>query len=136
LPKFLCERPSSETLGALESIFVFQNPSFDLYPSSPAESPNGLRITQGVRVSVRLIDFFRDETPEANLAHPGSLGLGFAWGVSLSLTSNDFKFESDSMFQVTKCARRKGDLQKIEWFLPTGACDDNKKGAAICGMTS
>jgi hypothetical protein len=77
LPKFLCERPSSETPGALESIFVFQNPSFDLYPSSPAEPPNELGIIEGVRVSVRLIVFFRDETPEANLAHPGSLGLTF-----------------------------------------------------------
>jgi hypothetical protein len=99
LPKFLCERPSGETLGALESIFVFQNPSFDQYPSSPAEPPNELRITQGVRVSVRLIVFSRDETPEANLAHPDSLGLGFAWGVLSSLTSNDFKFECDPCFR-------------------------------------
>jgi hypothetical protein len=66
--------------GAFESIFVFQNPSFDQYPLSPAETPNELRITQGVRVSVSLIVFFRDETLEANLVHPGSLGLGFAWG--------------------------------------------------------
>jgi hypothetical protein len=80
LPNFLCERPSSETPGALESILVFQNLSFDQYPSSPAEPPNELRITQGVRVSVRLIVFFRDETPKANLAYPGSLDLGFAWG--------------------------------------------------------
>jgi hypothetical protein len=92
--------------------------SFDQYPSSPTEPPNELRITQIVRVSVRLIIFFRDETPEANLAHPGSLGLGFAWGVSSSLTSNDFKFECDSMFQVTKGTRRKGNLQKIEGFSP------------------
>jgi hypothetical protein len=68
LLKFLCERPSGETPGALESIFVFQNPPFDQYPSLPAEPPNELRITQGVRVSVRLIVFFCDETPEANLA--------------------------------------------------------------------
>jgi hypothetical protein len=136
LPKFPCERPSSETPGALEFIFVFQNPCFDQYPSSPAEPPNELRITQGVRVSVRLIVFFCDETPEVNLAHSGSLGLGFAWGVSLSLTSNDFKFECDSMFQVTKGARRKGNLQKIEGFLPTGSRDNNKKGAVICGVTS
>jgi hypothetical protein len=40
------------------------------------------------------------------------------------------------MFQVTKGARRKGSLQKIEGLLPTGARDDYKKGAAICGMTS
>jgi hypothetical protein len=62
LLKFLCERPSGETPGALESIFVFQNPPFDQYPSLPAEPPNELRITQGVRVSVRLIVFFCDET--------------------------------------------------------------------------
>jgi hypothetical protein len=136
LPKFLCERPSSETPGPLESFFVFQNSSFDQYPSSPAEPPNKLRITQGVRVSVRLIVFFRDETPGANLAHPGSLGLGFARGVSSYLTSNDFKFECDSMFQVTKGARRKGNLYKNEGFLPTGARDDNKKGVVICGVTS
>jgi hypothetical protein len=80
LLKFLRERPSNETPGALEFIFVFQNPSFDQYPSSLAEPPNELRITQGVRVSVRLIVFFRDETPKANLAHPDSFGLGFAWG--------------------------------------------------------
>jgi hypothetical protein len=136
LPKFLCERPSSETPGALESFFVFQNSSFGPYPSSPAEPSNELRITQGVRVSIRLIVLFRDETPGVNLAHPGNFGLGFAWGVSSSLTSNDFKFECDSMFQVTKGARLKGNLQRIEGFLPTGARDDNKKGAAICGVTS
>jgi hypothetical protein len=79
-PEFLCERPSGETPGALESIFVFQNPSFDQYPSSPVELPNKLRITQGVRVSVRLFGFFYDETSEMNLTHPDSLGLGFAWG--------------------------------------------------------
>jgi hypothetical protein len=37
-------------------------------------------MTQGDRVSIRLIVFFRDETPEVNLAHPGNLGLEFAWG--------------------------------------------------------
>jgi hypothetical protein len=40
------------------------------------------------------------------------------------------------MFQVTKGARRKRNLQKIEGFLPTGTRDENKKGAAICGVTS
>jgi hypothetical protein len=85
--------------------------------------------------SIRLIVFSRDETREANLAHPGSIGLGFVRGVSSSLTPNIFKFECDSMFQVTKGARRKGSLQKIEGLLPTGARDDNKKGAVICGMT-
>jgi hypothetical protein len=136
LTKFLCERPSSETPRAFKSFFIFKNSSFGPCPSSPAEPSNELRITQGVRVSIRLIVFFRDETPEVNLAHPGNLGLGFAWGVSSSLTSNDFKFGCGSMFQVTKGARRKGNLQKIEGFLPTGACDDSEKGAVICGVTS
>jgi hypothetical protein len=99
LPKFLYERPSSENPGVLESIFISQNPSFDHYPSSPAEPPNKLRITRGVRVSVRLFGFPHDETPETNLAHPVSLGLRFAWGVSSSLTSNDFKFECDPCFR-------------------------------------
>jgi hypothetical protein len=99
LPEFLCERPSGETPRVLESIFVSQNPSFDQYPSSPSEPPNKLRITQGVRVSVRLFGFLNDGTPETNLPHPVSLGLGFAWGVSSSLTSNDFKFECDSCFR-------------------------------------
>jgi hypothetical protein len=111
LPGFSCERPSSETLGALESFLIFQNSSFGPYPSSPAGLSNELRKTQGARVSVRLIVFFRDETPEANLVHPGSLGLGFVWVVSSSLTSNDFKFDCDSMFQVMKGTRRKGNLQ-------------------------
>jgi hypothetical protein len=80
--------------------------------------------------------FFRNETPGVNLAHLGNFGLGFAWQVSSSLTSNDFKFECDSMFQVTKGARRKRNLQKIDGFLATGASDDNKKGATICSATS
>jgi hypothetical protein len=40
------------------------------------------------------------------------------------------------MFQVTKGVRRMINLQKIEGFLPTGARDDDKKCAAICGVTS
>jgi hypothetical protein len=86
--------------------------------------------------SIRLIVFSRDETPGVYLAHLGILGRGFAWRVSSSLTSNDFKFECDSMFQVMKGARRKGNLQRIEGFLLTGARDDNKKGVATCGVTS
>jgi hypothetical protein len=35
-----------------------------------------------------------------------------------------------------KGARRKGNIQKIEGLLPKGARDDNKKGTAICGVTS
>jgi hypothetical protein len=57
LPEFLCEKPSGETPGVLESIFISQNPSFDQYPSSPAEPPKKLIITRGVRVSVRLFGF-------------------------------------------------------------------------------
>jgi hypothetical protein len=99
LPEVLCERLSGETPGVLESTFISQNPSFDQYPSSPAEPPNKLRIIQGVRVSVGLFGFPDDETPEMNLTHPFSLSLGFAWGVSSSLTSNDFKFECDPYFK-------------------------------------
>jgi hypothetical protein len=99
LPKFQCERPNGETPGALESIFVFQNLPFDQYPSSPLEPPNELRITQGVRVLVRLFVFFCDETPKTNFAHPDSLDLGFAWGVLSSLTSNNLKFECDPCFR-------------------------------------
>jgi hypothetical protein len=86
--------------------------------------------------SIRLIVFSRDETPGVNLAHPGILSRRFARRVSLYLTPNVFMFECDSIFQVTKGTRRKGNLQKIEGLLPTGARDDNKKGAAICGVTS
>jgi hypothetical protein len=82
---------------------------------------------------IRLIVFSRGETPGANPAHPGILSRGFARRVSSYLTPNVLMFERDSMFQVT---RRKGSLQKIEGLLPTGARDDNKKGAAICGVTS
>jgi hypothetical protein len=85
--------------------------------------------------SIRLIVFSRDETSGVNLAHPGILARGFARRVTSYLTPNAFMFECDSMFQVTKDTRRKGSLQKIEGFLSTGARDDNKKGAAICGVT-
>jgi hypothetical protein len=86
--------------------------------------------------SIRLIVFSGDETPGVNLARPGILSRGFARRVSSYLTPNVFMFECDSMFQVTKGTRRKGNLQKIEGLLPTGARDDNKKGVAICGVTS
>jgi hypothetical protein len=110
--KLLCERFKSEAPGAIDFVSVFQNLPFDQYPSSPAELPNEFNITQGVRVSVRLNDFFCDETPGANLIHPGSLGLGFARGVSSFLTLNEFKLEYDSLFQVKKCARRRGESPK------------------------
>jgi hypothetical protein len=84
----------------------------------------------------RLIDFFHDETPGANLIHPGNLDLGFARGVSSPLTLTASGLNVDSLFQVTKGARRKGNLQKNEGFLQTGARDESKKGAAICGVTS
>jgi hypothetical protein len=67
LTEVLCDRLSGEIPGVLESTFISQNPSFNQYPSSPAELPNKLRITQGVRVSVRLFGFPHDETPEMNL---------------------------------------------------------------------
>jgi hypothetical protein len=61
---------------------------------------------------------FCDETSGANIIHPGSLGLGFAQGVSSFLTLNEFKLECGFLFQVTKSARRKGDLQRLEGFHP------------------
>jgi hypothetical protein len=94
----LCERFNNETPGAIDSISIFQNLLFDQYPSSPAKLPNEFSIAQGVRVSVRLNDFFCDETSGANLIHPGSLGLGFAQGVSSFLTLNEFKLECDFLF--------------------------------------
>jgi hypothetical protein len=97
---------------------------------------NNLRIIQGIGVSVRLIDFFHDETPGVNLSHPGNLGLGFARGVSSSLTPNDFKFECEFLVSGDERCQAKGNLQKIEDFLPTDARDESKKGAAICGVTS
>jgi hypothetical protein len=119
--KLLCERFNSETPGAIDSVSIFQNLLFDQYPSSPAELPNEFSITQGVRVSVRLNDFFCDETSGANLIHPGSLGLGFARGVSSFLTLNEFKLGCDSLFQVTKSARRKGESPKDRRFPPRQA---------------
>jgi hypothetical protein len=112
LPKSLCERPGSETPGALRFFSVFQVSSFDQYPSSPAELQNKLRIIQGVGVSVRLIDFFHDETPGVNLIHPGNLGLGFAREVSSSLTPNNFKFECEFLVSGDKRCQAKGGSPK------------------------
>jgi hypothetical protein len=116
LTEVLCKRLSGETPGVLESTFISQNPSFDQYPSSPAEPPNKLRITQGVRVSVRLFGFPHDETPEMNLTHPVSLSLGFAWGVSSPLTSNDFKFECDPCFRWRKVLGEREVPKRLKVF--------------------
>jgi hypothetical protein len=97
---------------------------------------NKLRVIQGVGVSVRLIDFLHDETPGVNLIHPGNLGLRFARGVSSSLSPNDFKFECEFFVSGDERFQAKGGPKKIEGFLPTGARDESKKGAAICGVTS
>jgi hypothetical protein len=86
--------------------------------------------------SIRLSVFSRDETPGVNLIHSGNLGLGFARGVSSYLTPNDFKFECEFLVSGDERCQAKGDLQKIEGLLPTGARDESKKGAAICGVTS
>jgi hypothetical protein len=56
-------------------------------------------MVRSVRVSVRLFGFLRDETPRANLTHPASYSLGFARGVSSSLTSSAFKFGYDMCFR-------------------------------------
>jgi hypothetical protein len=119
--KLLCGRFNSEAPGAIDFVSVFQNLLFDQYTSSPVELPNEFSITQGVKVSVRLNDFFCDETSGANLIHPGSLGLGFARGVSSFLILNEFKLECDSLFQVTKCARRRGESPKDRRFPPRQA---------------
>jgi hypothetical protein len=55
--------------------------------------------TQGVRVSVRLLVSLHDETPGLNLTHPASYSLGFARGVSSSLTPNAFKFDYNMSFR-------------------------------------
>jgi hypothetical protein len=120
--KLLCERFNSEAPGAIDFVSVFHNYLlFDQYPSSPAELPNKFSITQGVRVSVRLNNFLCDETSGANLIHPGSLGLGFARGGSSFLTLNKFKLECDFLFQVMKCARRRGGSPKDRRFPPRQA---------------
>jgi hypothetical protein len=54
---------------------------------------------QSVRVSVRLLVFLRNETSRLNLTHPSSHSLGFARGVSSSLTSNAFKFGYNMCFR-------------------------------------
>jgi hypothetical protein len=112
----ICERFDNEIPRAIDSLSTFQNLRFGQYPSSPAKLPNEFSIAQGIRVSVRLNDFFCDETSGANLIHPGSLGLGFAQGVSSFLTLNEFKLECDFLFQVTKSARRKGESPKDRRF--------------------
>jgi hypothetical protein len=94
--KWLCERFDSETPGAAISLSIFRILRFGQYPSSPAKQPNESSIAQGVRVS--LGNLFRDETSGANIIHPGSLGLGFAQGVSSFLTLNEFKLECGFLF--------------------------------------
>jgi hypothetical protein len=54
---------------------------------------------QSVRVSVSWLGFLCEETPGANLTHPTSCSLGFARGISSSLTSNAFKFGYDMCFR-------------------------------------
>jgi hypothetical protein len=102
----------------------------------PAELKDKLRTIQGVGVLARLIDLFHDETPRANLIHPGNLDLGFAQGVSSPLTPNGFKLECGFLVSGDERCQAKGNLQKNEGFLPTGARDESKKGAAIYGVTS
>jgi hypothetical protein len=67
---------------------------------------------QGVGVSVRLSDFFHDETPGANLTHLGNLGLGFARGVSSPLTPNDFKFGCEFCVSSDERCQAKGESPK------------------------
>jgi hypothetical protein len=111
-PRSLCERLSSETPGAIASFSNFQNSSCDWYPSSPAELQNNLRTIQGDGVLARPIDLFRDETPRANLIHPGNLDLGFAQGVSSFLTPNGFKFECEFLVSGGERCQAKGESPK------------------------
>jgi hypothetical protein len=95
--KRLCERSGSKTPETADSISTLRTLRFGQYPSSPTKQPNESSIAQGVKVS--LGDLFRDETPRANIIHPGSLGLGFAQGVSPFLTLNEFKLEYGFCFR-------------------------------------
>jgi hypothetical protein len=54
---------------------------------------------QGVGVLVRLFVFLLDETPRVNPTYPIYYNLGFARGVSSSLTVNTFKFGCDLRFR-------------------------------------
>jgi hypothetical protein len=71
---------------------------------------------QSVRVSVRLLGFLRDETPGANLTHPASYSLGFARGVSSSLTSNAFKFGYDMCFRWEDVSGERGVSKRLKVF--------------------
>jgi hypothetical protein len=73
---------------------------------------NKLRTIQGVGVLARPIDLFRDETPRANLIHPGNLDLGFAQGVSSFLTPNGFKFEYEFLVSGDEMCQAKGESPK------------------------
>jgi hypothetical protein len=61
---------------------------------------------------VKQIDFFHDETPGVNLIHIGNHGLGFAQGVSSSLTPDDFKFECEFLVSGDKKCQAKGGSPK------------------------
>jgi hypothetical protein len=73
---------------------------------------NKLRTIQGVGVLARLSDLFHDETPRANLIHPGNLDLGFAQGVSSSLTPDGFKFECEFLVSGDERCQAKGKSPK------------------------
>jgi hypothetical protein len=95
--KRLRERFNSETPGIADSFSTFRILRFGQYPSSPTKRLNDSSVAQGVKVS--LGDLFHDETPKANIIHPGSLGLGFTQGVSSFLTLNEFKLECGFCFR-------------------------------------
>jgi hypothetical protein len=73
---------------------------------------NKLITIQGVGILARLIDLFHDETPRANLIHPGNLDLVFALGVSSPLTSNGFKFECGFLVSGDERCQAKGESPK------------------------
>jgi hypothetical protein len=75
-------------------------------------------------VSISLGNLFRDETSGTNVVHPGSLGLGFAQGVSSFLTLNEFKLECGFFVSGDEERWAKGGISKGSGvYTPTGARD-------------
>jgi hypothetical protein len=67
---------------------------------------------QGDGVLAKPIDLLRDETPSANLIHPGNLALGFAQGASSFLTPNGFKIECEFLVSGDERCHAKGESPK------------------------
>jgi hypothetical protein len=61
--------------------------------------------------------FLRRRNPWSESCSPRKSRPGIRLGGFVISNTNDFKFDCDSMFQVTKGARRKGNLQ-TDWSFP------------------